>query len=183
MRLKYLSIFLLFIFGCQNANLEDVEEITNEEVFPAEKAAHVTYVYSDSALIKAVLKTPYMEKYLVEDPYIEMPKGMEVTFFNSYGDEQSYLKANYGIRYTESKLTECEGNVVVVNIEGDTLMTEHLIWDEKKDKVYSEKFVRVRTEDEIINSEGMETDPDFSEYKFKNIKGIINLEDNEIDEE
>ena len=53
------------------------------------------------------------------------------------------------------------------------------MWDEKKDKVFSEKFVRVRTEDEIIKSEGFESDPSFSEYRFKNIKGIINLHESD----
>lgn len=177
-RFLFMVIAILYIFNaCQKANLDDVEELTDEKTYPVEKAKNIEYTYSDSAKTKAILKAPLMEKYVVEDPFIEMKQGLKVRFFNDQKKPNSSLRADYGKRYINRKLTECKGNVVAVNTDGDTLTTEHLIWNEKTNKIYSEKFVRVRTEDEIIKGEGFETDPSFSEYQFKNINMTINLRD------
>lgn len=169
------SIVSLMISSCKNVDLEDVSGITEPLTSPVERAENLVYLYSDSALIRARLTSPYMQKILAEEPYIEMPKGLIIKFFDLNGHENSFIKANYGIRYYEKQSSTLQGNVVVVNIDGDTLQTEELIWDERNEKVYSTKKVSVRTKDEIINSDGFESDINFTEYKFKNITGIINL--------
>ena len=145
---------------------------------PVEVARDILYIYTDSAKIKAEIKTPLMEKYMDDETYMEMKEGLDVTFFDANQHPSGHLRADYGIRYPDKKIMEVKGNVVVVNINGDTLNTEHLTWDEKNERIYSDNFVRVRTEDEVIKSEGFESDPTFSEYKFKKIKGVINLREN-----
>ena len=59
--------------------------------------------------------------------------------------------------------------------KGEKLNTEHLFWDEKKEMIYSDVFVKITTKDEIIMGEGLESNQDFSRYKFKKIKGTISV--------
>lgn len=177
MRILFFILVSIFISQCSKPNLEDVKVLTDEKEYPSETAYNIEYIYSDSAKVKAKLKAPYMEKYESDNPYIEMSKGMNVTFFDRDKQPSSFLKADYGIRYDNKKITEAKGNVVVVTTNGDTLTTEHLVWNEKKNKVFSKSKVRVRTEDEIIYAEEFETDPDFNEYKFKKVIMTINLKD------
>jgi len=66
-------------------------------------------------------------------------------------------------------------DVIVVNVNGDTLKTEELIWDEATNKISTQKFVSVKQTDRIIYSDGLETNTDFSNYKFFNIKGVLSL--------
>ncbi len=174
----FIIIFLLFSSACNKAKLEDVEALTNEEVFPAEIAKDIEFTFSDSGKVKGILLAPLMESYQGNAPYREMKKGLTVTFYNN-NIPSSFLRANYGIQHINKKLIEVKGNVVVVNTNNDTLTTEQLFWNQRKAKVYSEKYVRVRRKNEIIKSQGFESDPEFKEYKFYDIRGVINLKETE----
>lgn len=63
----------------------------------------------------------------------------------------------------------------MVNEKNEKLNTEHLIWNERTKKIYSDDFVKITTPDEIIFGNGFEADQDFSRYKIMKIKGTINL--------
>jgi hypothetical protein len=66
-------------------------------------------------------------------------------------------------------------DVVVLNIAGDTLRTEELIWEEATQRVHSDKFVRITTKTEIIMGDGFESDITFKNPKIYKIRGIVNL--------
>jgi LPS export ABC transporter protein LptC len=68
-----------------------------------------------------------------------------------------------------------KNDVIVVNIKGDTLRTELLIWDEKTNKINTNEAVKITTPDEIIYGDGLESNTEFSQYKIFKIKGIISL--------
>ena len=57
--------------------------------------------------------------------------------------------------------------------KGDKLNTEHLTWDGKSRKVYTNAFVRITTPDKVMTGTGLESDETFSKYKILNVKGII----------
>ena len=87
----------------------------------------------------------------------------------SYNDQlevKSKLDADYGIRYERGEKMEARKNVTVVNQKGETLNTEHLIWDERKEKLTSDEFVKITTNDEIIFGNGFEANQDFTKYKI-----------------
>ena len=123
-------MLLLSLFSCEKANIKKVRILTNEKVYPAEIGKDVEFLYSDSAKVRAKLLTPLMETYYTSQPYVEMPKGIEVTFYDNTGKPNGYLRANYAIRYPNKRIMEVRDDVVVVNVKGDTMNTEHLTWDE-----------------------------------------------------
>jgi lipopolysaccharide assembly outer membrane protein LptD (OstA) len=73
------------------------------------------------------------------------------------------------------------GNVFLVNSKGEQLNAEELIWDQNKKKIYSDKFVKVTTEDEIMFGNGFESNEDFSEYKVKKLTGQLKIDKDEIE--
>lgn len=179
-RFVFLAGLALFFASCQQENVKEIAEFEEMRGGPMEIGEDVELLYSDSAYVKAKVITPEMERYVNENKsYLEMPKGVKAYFYDHDLNIISSIKADYGIRYLNEEKTELKDNVVVVNTDGDSLRTEHLIWEEGKDKVYSDKFVKVRTKDEIINAEGFESDLSFTNYKFYDIKGIITLEHGE----
>lgn len=74
---------------------------------------------------------------------------------------------------------EARKNVSVINQKGERLNTEHLVWDERSEKLTSDEFVKITTKDEIIFGNGFEANQDFTKYKIFNIKGTISI-NNEI---
>ena len=75
---------------------------------------------------------------------------------------------------------EVKYNVEVVNVNGEKLNTEHLIWDEQKKKIISDDFVKITTAKEIIMGKGLEANQDFTQYEIKEVTGTIRVEDNQL---
>jgi LPS export ABC transporter protein LptC len=178
MRTSILPLLLLVLLagltGCEN-DLEKVKLYSKGKVIPQESAKSIKIIYSDSAHVKVEMTAPVLNRFQTENPYIEMPKGLHTVFYNTKMEVNSRLDAKYGIRYERDQRMEARKNVVVVNEKGDTLETEHLIWDERKEKLISDEFVKITTKDEIIFGNGFEANQDFTKYKIFNIKGTISL--------
>ena len=172
------SIFLYFsvslLFSCEN-DLDKVKLYSKGRTSPQESAKNIKILYSDSAHVEVELTAPVLNHYETENPYIEMPKGFNAIFYNNKLEVKSKLFADYGIRYERDQRMEARKNVTVINEKGEKLNTEHLIWDERKEKLYSDEFVKITTKDEIIFGNGFEANQNFSKYKIFNIKGTISL--------
>jgi LPS export ABC transporter protein LptC len=85
----------------------------------------------------------------------------------------SNITAQYAKYFEADERWEAKNNVVAVNIKGDTLKTEYLVWDTRKGKISSDQFVKIIRKDQIITGIGLESNQDFSNYEIKNIKGHI----------
>lgn len=175
----WLLVLIAAITSCGGNDLQEVEKVSlNREKVPQETGESIEVIYTDSSLLKARVMAPVMEKFNEKDKtYLEMPDGVEAYFFNNDEERNSHLRANYGIRYLKKNETVVEDDVVVVNKEGDTLRTEKLTWDEKKGKIYSDQFVKVKTAEEIILANGFESNPTFTNYEFYDIEGTIQIDE------
>jgi LPS export ABC transporter protein LptC len=181
LRFACLFLFALSLAGCVN-DLEEVKAITDHVVLPVEVADDIRIIYSDSAILKVILETQHLERFVGENPYLEMTNGVHVRFFNPAGEVESELRSNYAISHENTDIMEAKEDVVVVNQKGETLNTEHLIWEEKTERIHTEEFVKITTEDEVIFGHGFESNQDFTKYRIKKIKGTINLKDAESTE-
>ena len=172
------AFFILLLSSCVN-DIEKVKLLSGHKVEPFESASNIRMLQSDSARLQVELSAPELNRYETENPYIEMPKGFKSTFYDNNMNVKSKITANYGVRYEHEQKMEARKNVVVVNQKGDVLNTEHLIWDERTEKLRSDEFVKITTKDQIIFGNGFEANQDFSKYKIFNIKGTITVNQNE----
>jgi LPS export ABC transporter protein LptC len=178
---------LLFFAACEN-DIAVVNSITSatQEQLPLDAGKNVEMLYSDSAIVRAKLTTPQMDRYVGKKNYTEMPKGMLVIFYNSLGLEENRLKADYGISHESDKgmeKMEAKRHVLVVNSKGDKLETEHLTWDAATKKIYTDKFVKITTTEQVIWGEGLKADQDFSKYEILKPQGVIQVDDKEFNEQ
>ena len=176
---KQAYLLLLAICGFLPActtDLEKVREISSTGNTVVEKGEDVLIHYSEEGNLRAVIIAKELVTYQAEEPYMEFTKGVILDFFNNVLDTTSKLTANYGIYYTKKEEMLVRDNVVIVNIKGEMLNTEELIWKRKDEKIFSDKFVRITTPDEIIYGTGFEAKQDFSEYTIKNISGTLQVE-------
>lgn len=179
MRMIFLGMAMLcMLVSCEN-DLEKVKLYGKGLKDPQEMAKQIRILYSDSAKVKVELTAPVLNRYQTENPYIEMPKGLNANFFDEFQNIKSHLKADYGIRYEREQRMEARKNVVVVNEKGEQLNTEHLIWDEQKEKLISDEMVTITTKDQMIVGKGFEANQDFTRYKIFNIKGTFSINKDE----
>ncbi len=171
-----LCIVSACILSCGNKDLEKIKVITQSGDLPVEVGSNVSISYTDSGFQKAILFAPLLERYATETrSETEMTKGITAYFYSREGKVNSFIKSKYAIRNERERTITARKEVQVVNNKGDTLRTEELIWDEKTDKIYSDKAVRITTPDKIIMGTGMVSNTAFTQFKVLNISGIINL--------
>ena len=76
------------------------------------------------------------------------------------------------------ELWEAKGNVVVEKSDGKTLYTQQLFWNARTKKIYSNvdsKIVQNNGRDVFIG-EGFESDEEFKDWRFRRMKGRMEVE-------
>ncbi len=166
-------IGLLFFASCENS-LDDVKAIQlKQEKDNVEITKGAEIIYSDSAKVKAKLKTPILYNHKSSTPYMEMPRGIEVTFYDDNLQQTSKVTSDYAIRKENQKVVELRKNVVAVNNQGKTFKSEELIWDENLKRFYSNKLVTITTDKATISGTSFWATEDFSYYEIKQGAGPI----------
>jgi LPS export ABC transporter protein LptC len=177
------GIFLLALFMCLGSSCEnDIEKVslvTGKEKLPVETSTDLEILYSDSSRVKVKVNAPMLTRFGGEKPVTELAKGVKVEFYDENLNVTSTLTANYALRKDNESVMEARNNVVVINVKGEKLNTEHLVWDEKTSRIYSDEFVKITTPDKIIFGDGFEANQDFTNYKIFKIKGTITINKDE----
>ena len=173
-------IFIIaMLFACKN-KMSDVAAINFNDSLPDISGKNIEFTFSDSAKVQVRLAGPVMYAYEGEDPYMVFPEGFIVEFYDSLLNITTTIKGEYGIHYREKRLMEARNNVIVTNYEtGERLDTEELIWDQKQELIFSNKFVKITSEDGVIYGDGLEAEQDFSKRRIINPSGEIEVKDDE----
>lgn len=172
-----MAAMLFLSIACEN-EVEKVQLLTKSERFPLEVQHDLFLVYTDSTLKKLEMEAPLAESYPnLEKPQREFREGIQVRFYDADGSVSSRLRADYALQFVNRNLWEARGDVVVINEKGERLNTEFLFWDSNTEEIYSDDFVKITTDKEVIMGTGFRADQNFSEYELDNVTGIINLED------
>lgn len=179
MRISFFSLILILLSAqaCSDYAEKNVARMMRADTLIfTQEGTNVTIDYTDSGIMKAKLFAPQLIGYKKENnDIVRMPKGIKADFYNEDGEKESYLTADKGISYQTQKITEVTQNVVVMNNKGEKLNTEKLIWDQKKQLIYTDKFVRITTATEVLTGDGMESSQDFSNWKIRKPRGRFNL--------
>ncbi len=167
------------LFACKN-DLQSIQELSVQDSLPGEYIIDAEMIYSDSGRTKVLLTSPKIIRYNDKSPRIEFPDGFIITFFNDSLQEETRLTANYGVNYTDEKRMEAKNDVVVLNLKKhEQLNTEHLIWDQRAKKIYSDVFVKITTNDKVLFGEGFESDEAFRNRKILKPSGTLELQQEE----
>jgi LPS export ABC transporter protein LptC len=145
---------------------------------PSLSAKNVETMYSDSGKVTMVVRAPIIQQFTTkDDPHTLFPEGLTVLFYDKGTGPQASITSHYA-RYTEKdKLWELRDSVVAVNTKGDILETELLYWSEPKERVWSDRFVKITGKDQIIMGTGFESDPRLDSWKIKDVSATIYVED------
>jgi len=180
--MKFISPILLCLItlfaSCTNS-IKEVEEVVNKSEAFVEIGKDVAMIFSETGQVKVKVNAPVVKRHLAKKPFTEFPDGLEVHFFNDSLETDTKLTANYGKRNDITEEFVMQGNVIVSNSLGEQLNTEELNYDRKKKQLSTDKFVKIRTESQIIFGEGMTANEDFTSWEILNVTdSYYILEDN-----
>lgn len=170
-------MFILFS-SCSNNGKNLADAISENDTIPTMNSLGVTTLISDSGITRYKIVT---EEWIVHDkknpPYWAFEKGVYLEKFDTLFHIDASIQADTAYYYEKKKLWELRSNVQIQSQRGDKFETELLFWDEKKEKVYSDKYIKISQEDKVITGYGFESDQNLSEYQIKNTTGIFTVED------
>jgi LPS export ABC transporter protein LptC len=173
-----LIIAAQLILSCENR----IDSIPKSDLLtlPSLTVKDFETVFTDSGLLQLVLKSPLMKKYdNVSSPYSEFSDGIRVIFYDGHTESVASVTAKYA-RYTENDKTwELKDSVVVVNESNDMLETEVLFWNQEKDLIYTDRFVKISNDDQVMQGFGFESDSHLRRRKIKKVSATIYLNDEE----
>ena len=120
------------------------------------------------------MTAPILEQYSKETPpYTEFRSGIKVVLFSNKTDSVQ-VTAKYA-KCTDNNLWELRDSVVVINELNEKLETELLFWNQEKDLIYTDRFVKMTSADELIQGIGFESDSHLTKRKIFKETGIITL--------
>ncbi len=152
------------------------EPVTKE--LPAMTAYNFETQYTDSGKVKMVMKAKVLESYK-DDKYTrnEFPEGLIALIYNGRPTPQANIASKYA-KYTEKdKLWELRDSVVIIDDQGKILQTELLYWNEAKELVYSDRYVKITDKDQITMGTGYEYDLRTGDYEIKKTSAKLYIED------
>lgn len=174
------TLAVVLLLSCDKSI--DMVPVTGVLLLPSATAENFETVFTDSGKVQLMMTGPLMEKFdNDEEPYIEFKSGIVVLFHDGNPDPVGSVSAKYAKFIDAKKLWELRDSVVVINEENEKLETELLFWNQQKDIIYTERFVKITTEDQIIQGTGFESDSRLTKREIRHISGSFYI--NEAEEE
>lgn len=165
-------MIVLAFQSCKEATLTEIPEYEG----PLREANNVETLYAEDNLVK--LKMIAAEVLEFQSGDREFPKGIYLEFYNEEGQLSTILKANQAHFSKEKNLWRGWDNVEVKNIiNKEQLNTEELYWKPDEERIFTDKFVTIRLDKEVLYGTGLEAKQDFTSYTIKDPQGEFVIED------
>ena len=156
----------MMLFAACDSKSQNAQLLEFEGKYPDESAENITITVSDSGQTAFIVTTPMLNRYDNPDTsYLDCPKGITIVSFNDFGRKQAIVTANYACQINNN-LFKATGNVVIYDIvNGDSVITEEVIWDQRRRSIYSTKQVKQVKRDGSVNyGDGFDADERFTKY-------------------
>jgi len=180
--LVLLILFSVLLGSCQN-DLKKLPDIEEMRLSQNDHAQHVRFIFSKNGHTKATLESDtFIQNNNARPPYIDLKEHLKLTSYDSLLHVESVVTANFARYFPGKGNVIVRENVVVVNQKGDKLETEELIWNQKLQRFYTNKFVRITMDGQMTYGEGLEANQDFSWFRIKKQKGTIPVDKSQMPE-
>lgn len=155
---------------------EEVEQGQQAFSGPLLEADSIRILYSDSAVVRIMVKAPKQFEYESGDR--EFPEGIYIEFYEIDGRISSTLEADHGFYFGEEKRYTGVGDVKVNSLkDGKKLLSDTLHWSQPEEKVYTKAKVIIIEEADTLRGQGLEAAQDFSSYTILKPEGTTMLEE------
>lgn len=166
------------LFSCSGGNKDVGEAITERDSLPVMDTKGITTMISDSGVIRYRINT---DEWLVFDrkdpPYWAFEKGIYLEQFDSLFQVEASIESDTAYYYNKKELWVLIGNVHIQNLKGEKFDTELLYWDQRKEKVYSDRYIRIEQPDRIITGQGFDSNQQMTIYTINKPEGIFYVDE------
>ncbi len=173
-------MLLLLSVSCGSDNKEVVAVQFDPEATYTIRTTDIVSLISDSGITRFRVTSAEMLIFdKAAEPYWYFPQGVYFEQFDSLFATEASVKADTAYHWYNKKLWKLIGNVDARNLEGDRFETDTLYWDEKAERVYSEAFMRITREDQVLTGIGFESNQNMTKYRIYRPQGSFPVKEEE----
>ncbi len=170
-----MALAVTLLFACES-NFSQIQKINISEMMPTGDADSIHLKYSDSGVVKSILKAPKMLDFgAVNYPFTEFPKGIHLTLLDEK-NQASFVEAQYSITHKETGIIDLRNNVRLTSPQGQVLETSQLYYDQKNEWFFTEKNFTFTDAKGITKGEGIDFNKDFTRITYKNVYAETEVE-------
>ena len=162
------------LVSCTN-DLDKVAAVAVSDDAPDRVTHQAEYLYTDAGRPRYRLQAGRIAEWTREPQRYEITEGLRLQFFDSLGAPGSTLTARRGIILPQANRMEVYEEVVFVNVKGERLDTEKVVWYQDSARIYTDKAVRIQRGQDIIHGQGLDASEDFSRYAIRRITGTLRM--------
>lgn len=171
-------LILILVFGCNEEKLKpQIDVNVNSEELPDQESKNAKITFTEEGVIRAILYSDNIK--VLGDKNEKLLENVKIEFYDENENRTSVLTSLHGKIDDNTQDMYAVDSVVAVSDSGITLTTDELIWKNKSKKIISDKFVRIISNDEIIEGYGFESDQDLKNYTIFDITYITTVEKTE----
>lgn len=160
-----------FFLACEN-DIKVIQAMQSKKI-SVDEVKQVTTYLSTGGRLKAKLSAPFMLRYYDSVPRVEFPNTLHVDFYNDSMQIESYLDSKKAYYYEQQSRVILQDSVVVIRIDGDTLKTNELFWEQNLHKLYTNGDVEIRQKTKTIFGTGFESDEQLKNFRIDTPRGFI----------
>tara|TARA_B100000900_G_scaffold311142_1_gene269887 strand:- start:2683 stop:3237 length:555 start_codon:yes stop_codon:yes gene_type:complete len=163
-------LIIAMLFSCSK-KLDQIQISNKTDFLPVSIAENINTKYTDSGRLTSILVSSKMINFSNQDlPFYEFPEGIHLTLFDKK-KASSTVVSNHAVAYSETDLIDLRGDVVLTTANSDTLFSDQLYYDQKKEWLFTDFPVKFRTKDYITNGNGFDANQDFSNAQVLEVTG------------
>lgn len=164
-----IGILMFYIFSSCSGDKKEYTHLSYDpEIIPSLKTDSLTMLISDSGIVRyKVIAGQQLIFDRAKDPYYFFPKGVYVEQFDSLQTILATLEADTAWNFTKQKLWKLKGHVFIKNIKDETFSLEEVFWDEKTQKIYSDKYIEINRPQKLkLKGFGFTSNQNMTDYKI-----------------
>ncbi len=174
MRMLPLAVGLCILAACSREQERFVPNAGDGTHTPTMSTRDVSTLISDSGYTRYHLTAPLWQMFEdAEEPFWNFPEGLEVEQYDLAMNPESTVVCDSATYFSRKRLWRLDGNVIMVNTEADSFLTEQLFWDQSARKIYSDSFVHIVRTDRTIEGYGFESDQSMLYYTVHRPTAIL----------
>ncbi|MGK9368536.1 LPS export ABC transporter periplasmic protein LptC [Melioribacter sp. Ez-97] len=162
MRFLFLIIPVVIISACTGDNVKPVvADAPAEGEIPAHESWNSKIIFSNDGVLKAILYADHLRKF--DEKRVTLLDGVKIDFYDN-NKKTTTLTSLRGKVDDRTMDMFAYDSVFAVNDSGTTLKTSELMWRNSDRKILTDKFVSIKSKDEIIEGYGFLSDQQMTNY-------------------
>lgn len=178
--LSTLGAFALIFatISCSSDKKELIDITVDNEVVPTMSTHKVETLVSDSGIIRYKITAPsWLVFEEAEEPRWNFNQGLQLEKYDNNHKIDATFECDSAIYLSQRRLWEFIGYVNMTNVAKERFETEHLYWDQRDKKVYTDSFIHIEKSDRIIEGYGFVSNETMTDYSLNRVSGIFPVSD------